>query len=467
MTTSMSLIRLALAATIFLSAIPNRPAAAQCMPTAELVAGDRAANDHFGEAVAISGDTAVVGAPQHADPSTSSYGAAYVFVRNGSSWTQQAKLFIPGEQGAFGASVAILGNTIAVCGYTSHNAYVFTRSGTTWSLQTTLPNTDDQFTSVALGSVGVSRLVAVVGARYAPANGLNFAGAARIYTLDTLHVGSVWTQVARLTAPDAAAGDGFGISVAVSGGISGATAIIAAPYKNNASGVEAGAAYVYTSNNVGSGWAQQAELIAMPGFTQQHLGLGGVSINGDTAVIVELNMNTFFTRTGTTWTRHQFLWDRSGSVPAFVRLFGDVLIAGGDIYFQSGSAWANVYTRPTGSGIGGTWVPRLQLVAPAPLAEDFLHSPADYSGTTAVLGVVAQVGNGNPGTQFPSAAYIFNTYNPCPPDFDCNGTVSVNDIFAFLSAWFAASTGADFTGDSIVAVNDIFAFLGAWFAGCP
>ena len=66
------------------------PASAQCTPPIELIASDRLANDQFGEAVAISGDTAVVGAPNHHDPATSSIGAAYVFFRNGASWNQQA-----------------------------------------------------------------------------------------------------------------------------------------------------------------------------------------------------------------------------------------------------------------------------------------------------------------------------------------------------------------------------------------
>jgi len=60
----------------------------------------------------------------------------------------------------------------------------------------------------------------------------------------------------------------------------------------------------------------------------------------------------------------------------------------------------------------------------------------------------------------------------CPADFDCSGGpggtggVTVQDIFAFLSAWFAQSPSADFDGNGTIAVPDIFAFLAAWFAGC-
>jgi len=54
----------------------------------------------------------------------------------------------------------------------------------------------------------------------------------------------------------------------------------------------------------------------------------------------------------------------------------------------------------------------------------------------------------------------------CDADHDCSGVVSVPDIFAFLSAWFAADSAADFNHDSNINVPDIFAFLSAWFAGC-
>lgn len=63
-----------------------------------------------------------------------------------------------------------------------------------------------------------------------------------------------------------------------------------------------------------------------------------------------------------------------------------------------------------------------------------------------------------------------NTYDSylilCAPDFNCSGSATVVDIFAFLSAWFANDPRADFNGVGGVTVADIFAFLTAWFAGC-
>jgi hypothetical protein len=55
----------------------------------------------------------------------------------------------------------------------------------------------------------------------------------------------------------------------------------------------------------------------------------------------------------------------------------------------------------------------------------------------------------------------------CRPDFDGSGVITVQDIFAFLNAWFAGDPRADFDGVNGLQVGDIFVFLNAWFAGCP
>ena len=109
----------------------------------KLVASDGADNDNFGYSVALSGDYALVGAPND-DDSGSSSGSAYVFLRSGTSWSQQAKL--AASDGAasdfFGWSVALSGEYALVGAYgdgsESGSAYVFVRSDTTWSQQAKL-----------------------------------------------------------------------------------------------------------------------------------------------------------------------------------------------------------------------------------------------------------------------------------------------------------------------------------------
>src|SRR5207249_835399 len=118
---------------------------------AELLANDGAANDEFGYSVALSGNTALVSAYQK----TASQGAAYVFVRSGASWSLQQEL-----TGSDSAADDLLGNSVALSGDTAvvgaaakvsaqGAAYVFVRSGASWSQQAelTVANgaADDEF----------------------------------------------------------------------------------------------------------------------------------------------------------------------------------------------------------------------------------------------------------------------------------------------------------------------------------
>jgi hypothetical protein len=122
---------------------------------AELTTSDGKAHDTFGISVAVSGNTIVVGAPGH--PYGGGRGAAYVFVQSGTSWSKQAELRADDAvtNDWFGGSVAINGSTVVV-GADQHPfvvnygpgpgvAYVFVRSGTKWSQQAYLiaSNGDD------------------------------------------------------------------------------------------------------------------------------------------------------------------------------------------------------------------------------------------------------------------------------------------------------------------------------------
>ena len=58
------------------------------------------------------------------------------------------------------------------------------------------------------------------------------------------------------------------------------------------------------------------------------------------------------------------------------------------------------------------------------------------------------------------------TLTVCAADFNCSGTLTINDIFDFLAAWFAGNPAADFNHVNGITIQDIFDFLAAWFAGC-
>jgi hypothetical protein len=241
---------------------------------AKLTASD-AAIDEFGYRVAISGLTAVVGAPGK----NSATGAAYVFAGSGSSWTQQAK--VTASDGAandnFGDSVAIAGSA-AVVGADGKNsatgaAYVFANSGSSWTQQAKL-NASDGAASDSFGfSVAISGSNALIGAR-----GKNsLVGAVYVFARS----GTAWSQQAELTASDGAPPDNFGFSVAISG----TTALIGAPEANST----AGAAYVFVG--AGSTWAQQAKVIASGAASGDGFG-ASVAISGFSPIVGAPNRNS-------------------------------------------------------------------------------------------------------------------------------------------------------------------------------
>lgn len=55
----------------------------------------------------------------------------------------------------------------------------------------------------------------------------------------------------------------------------------------------------------------------------------------------------------------------------------------------------------------------------------------------------------------------------CPADYDASGSISTQDLFAFLNDWFSRNAASDFDHNARVTIQDLFAFLSAWFAGCP
>ena len=180
----------------------------------QLFAADGAAGDLFGSAVAIRGETVIVGAV-HDDGAR---GSAYVFVRNGTNWSQQQKLIaLDGAAGNnFGVSVALAGETALVGAYATGpnqgSAYVFIRNGVSWSQQQKLQALDASQGDFFGFSVALSGETALIGSLLADGTTIN-TGAAYVF----LRSGVTWTQQHKLTAPDGGNNDSFGVSVALSG----------------------------------------------------------------------------------------------------------------------------------------------------------------------------------------------------------------------------------------------------------
>ena len=198
------------------------PVAAQTILTVTeetiLTPSDSTADDDFGGAVAIDGNTAIVGAPVQEVGGETNQGSAYVFVRdNGGTWTQQAKLIGSGGDALdhFGASVDIEGDTAVVGGDIGNVAYVFVRTGTQWNEQVKLTapgvgSVDGFGIAVAISGntiiVGAFRDDAVSGGSLGP-------GTAFVFVRN----GTSWSLQDTLSADDGVDGDEFGRSVSLEG----------------------------------------------------------------------------------------------------------------------------------------------------------------------------------------------------------------------------------------------------------
>jgi hypothetical protein len=283
---------------------------------AYLKASNAGADDLFGVSVAVSGDIIVVGATQEdssasgvngnqQDNGTFAAGAAYVFVRNGTNWTQEAylKASNPGEAALFGCSVAISGETIIVGalseGYSSGAAYVFQRDGTNWHQQAYLKAFNSEHGDEFGVAVDLDGDRAVIGARYEDSgvpgvngngldNGVPNAGAAYVF----VRTGTNWVQEAYLKAFNPGSGfpngDEFGRAVAISGH----SIVVGAPFEqSSATGVngsenndswQSGAAYVFERQ--GTNWSQTAFLKSFRSRPDVRFG-SSVAVFGNTIAV--------------------------------------------------------------------------------------------------------------------------------------------------------------------------------------
>jgi len=251
---------------------------------ARLTAVDGAAGDEFGWSVAISGDTAVVGAPYDDIGANADQGSAYVFVRSGVTWGQQQKL--SAADGAaddfFGCSVAIAGDSAVVgaCGddvganANQGSAYVFVRSGVTWGQQAKLTAADGAANDTFGCSVAIAGETAVVGAPNDDVGATANQGSAYVF----VRSGVTWTQQQKLVAGDGAVYDNFGSSVAIAG----ETAVMGAPNHDVGAHSAQGSAYAFVRS--GTTWSEQTQLVAADGATDDWFGYS-VALSGDTAVV--------------------------------------------------------------------------------------------------------------------------------------------------------------------------------------
>jgi hypothetical protein len=394
---------------------------------AKITASDGATYDLFGVSVAISGDYAVVGAYHDDDAGTSS-GSAYIFKRDGTAWTEQAK--ITASDGAaddeFGASVAISGDYAVVgadgdddAGTSSGSAYIFKRDGTAWTEQAKITASDGAATDYFGKSVAISGDYAIAGAHQGDGVVSN-SGSAYIFKRD----GTAWTEQAKITASDAAVLDNFGASVAISGDY----AIVGA-YHDDDAGTYAGSVYIFKRDE--AAWTEQAKITASDAAAWDRFGYR-VAISGDYAIVGayeddlggESDSAYIFKRDEAAWTEQAKITASDATennlFGASVAISGDYAIVGAYHDDGTGTASGSAYIFKRD---GIAWTEQAKITASDAAENDIFGYSVAISGDYAVVGAH---GDDDTGTASGSA-YI---YDISPGVFSCDSEGNPWDQFA-------------------------------------
>ena len=312
----------------------------------KLVASDAAELDNFGWSVALTRDTALVGAYGE-----SNYrGAVYAFARNGGAWTEVQKLVASDgvELDKFGQSIALAGDRAVIgahaAGASRGAAYVFVNNGSAWVEEQKLVASDGASSDDFGWSVALTADRALVGAY----GGDGARGATYAY----VRRGTVWTEEQKLVASDGVSGDQFGWSVALADD----RALVGAP------GTDAlrGATHMFTRG--GTGWIEEQKLVASDGVASDNFGTA-VALDADRALVGAYwdddlrGAAYFFGKADGAWIEEQKLVASDG-------LEGDrfgnaVSLAGGRALIgASGLGAAYVFAR-----VGSTWTEEQRLLA--------------------------------------------------------------------------------------------------------
>ncbi|MEO7330111.1 MAG: FG-GAP repeat protein [Minicystis sp.] len=314
---------------------------------AKLVAGS--GKRELGHAVAIAGDTVIVGAPKDGEVAAEA-GAAHVFVREQGAWKEKAKLLAVDAAAGdlYGSAVALSGDEVLVAGtqsgaFASGFAHVYKGAGTVWAEESgVLVPASPSFDDAFGVSVAMSGDTAVIGAYFASIPGVGEAvGAAYVFR----RTDGSWKQEARLVGSTATSNALTGRAVALSA--DGNTILAAAPSLVSAS---QGTGAVFVFRRGPEGWAEEGKLVAGDAGPGDELGIS-VALSGDTAVLGSDRFHDgkgpgavyVFTRSDHTWIR-QLRIDETDAMPgdrlgSAVALSGDTVIVGARLAGAMGAAY--------------------------------------------------------------------------------------------------------------------------------
>ncbi|WP_100643641.1 hypothetical protein [Alteromonas facilis] len=325
-----------------------------------IVANDGKTDDHFGFGVDIDGTTVLVGAFKADINGLKDAGAAYVYALGDNGWYQQAKLVADPSfaDDTLGGKVVIKNNVAMLGvmrrddkGQDSGAVVSFERTSGSWK-QHKIFTAPDAMPGDAYGqSIALSENILVVGAPRSDALG-DDSGAAYIYQRES----GQWHFQTKITASDGAAGDLFGISVAIDG-----DTIVVGADLHDEKAENAGAVYVYKNNN--NEWSQEAKLVASDAGKTDIFGVR-VAISGDTALIsarrddidelgVDAGSAYIFERSGSTWTQKMKLISPDGTADdrfgRSVALSGNTAIISAMNHDENGTDAGAVYVYQKGA----------------------------------------------------------------------------------------------------------------------
>jgi hypothetical protein len=386
----------------------------------KIVAGDGAGSDRFGEAVAISGGVILVGAPYDDIGVETDQGSAHVFSRNNGGpdyWGEIRKLTASDGVGYnyFGASVALSGDTAVVGAWGADvlgnlgqgSSYVYTRNqggADNWGQVKKLAASDgddNHHFGYAVAINGQADTV-VVGAYHATVIGAYRRGTAYVFDRNQGGSPDSWGQVAKLVASDGVANDNFGVSVAIKGEYVMVGAV----------GDESirGAAYMYFRNQGGANtWGEIKKLQAPDGAAGDNFGIAVTgNLEADTFVVGAPGDDSWrgsayvYSLWGNNWVREKSIIP-DDSIPGDIygyatAISGDTLVVGA-YGFDSGRGAAYVFSRNWGAA--DNWGQVKKLTASDGAAGAQFGFSVAISGDTIVVGAFGD-------DDMRGAAYIFD-----------------------------------------------------------
>jgi hypothetical protein len=439
------------------------------LPVVTLNKPGPAADDNFGNSVAISGSRIVVGAPFD-DTGATNAGSAYVYdVSSGTPIVPVAILNNPGlaVNDQFSYSVAVSGNLMVVGAHlddveavNAGKVYVYDLSSATPTVPVFTLNNPGPATSDWFGySVAISGSWVVVGA-YRNDTSATDAGSAYVYDLSS---GTPTVPVATLDNPGPAASDHFGYSVAISG-----TKVVVGAYFDDTDATNAGSAYVYDVNS-STPTVPIATLSNPSPVAEDYFG-GSVAISGTRILVGAQGDNTTIGDAGSA-----YVFDLNSGTPTMPvatlnnpdpsanDYFGwSVAISGtrvvvGAVYDNTGAADAGsayVYDLSSGTPV----IPVATLNNPNAAVSDFFGSSVAISGSRVLVGArLDDTGATDSGSAF---VYDLNSSTPTVPIATLdNPTPGANDQFGTSVAIDGSTIAIGTPFDDTVAYDKGYAYV--------